>query len=214
MVLHELAYRHPAPPIHQTQPHLQTSSTSHPSNTATIKPDGLHPTTNSVIHLSEDTAKESMLIIPKEFSTDTVQGMLSLVTAEHRDMSSHRVHRHFSTHTGCCHSPLHIDRLLSQSTAHTHRLLSQSTAHTHRLLSVSLSTAHKQVAVTVHCRQTCCCHSPLHIDRLLSQSTAHRQVAVTVHCRQTGCCHSPLQTDRLLSQSTADRHVAVTVHCT
>ena len=53
------------------QPHLQTSSTSHPSNshtyrhptppihqTATIKPDRLHPTTDSVIHLSEDTAKE------------------------------------------------------------------------------------------------------------------------------------------------------------
>ena len=177
-------YRHPAPPIHQTQPHLQTSSTSHPSNAATIKPDRLHPTTDSVIHLSEDTTKESMLIIPKEFSTDTVQGsclwsQLNTAICPATEFTATSAHRRVAvtvhcTEAGCCHSPLHTDRLLSQSTAHM--MLSQSTA------------------------QTGCCHSPLQTDRLLSQSTADRQVAVT----------GPPHTDRLLSQSTANRQVAVT----
>ena len=49
--------------------------------------------------------------------------------------------------------------------------------------------------------QTGCCHSPLHIDRLLSQ----------VPRTQTGCCHSPLHTDRMSSQSTAHRQDAVAV---
>ena len=135
---------------------LQTSSTSHPSNAATIKPDRLHPTTDSVIHLSEDTTKESMLIIPKEFSTDTVQG-------------------------SCLWSQLNT--AICPATEFT------------------ATSAHRRVAVTVHCTEAGCCHSPLHTDRLLSQSTADRQVAVT----------GPPHTDRLPSQSTAHRQDAVAV---